>query len=170
MRTVIALLSVACLLAACDNGGPGNGTPDALLTDPGTGADTAAWDPGNPTNPCGGQGYGYGPDCVPDGALDCTQDPCIFGTCDVVAGQGVCTCREGYAGRICGECAVGFVVRGLRCVREDGCETFPCIFGTCRLLDDQPFCDCDTGYTGANCDQCADGYQAQDLRCVKEGA
>lgn len=171
MRTRIAFLVAACLAGtSCAEDGTNTVLPDNGATDPGTGPDTAAWDPGNPSETCGGYGYGTGPDCVPDGALDCTQDPCIFGTCETVDGQGVCRCDEGYAGRICGACADGWVERGLRCVRQEGCDTYPCVFGTCRILNQQPYCDCDAGYTGANCDECADGYRAQNLRCVKEGA
>ncbi len=170
-RTACAVLIAAALMvwgAACGDGGPAPNDPDSWHQDTGSGRDPGTWDPGTPGNGCGGYGYGTGPDCVPEGALDCTQDPCIFGTCVVVAGSGLCECQEGYAGRICGECAEGFVARGLRCARRDACDTFPCVFGTCRILNAQPVCDCDGGYTGENCDRCADGYRPQDLRCVKE--
>lgn len=166
---------LACLLAGLPMVavGCGDGGDDGLDTwtsvDPGTVTDTVVWDPGNPGTGCGGYGYGYGPDCVPEGALDCTQDPCIFGACEVVAGVGTCICLEGYAGRICGECAEGWVARGLRCVRMDACDGFPCAFGTCRILNTQPFCDCNIGYTGDHCDVCAEGFVASNLRCVEEG-
>lgn len=137
--------------------------------DTGGGTDTVTWDPGNPETGCSGYGYGYGPDCVPEGALDCTQDPCIFGTCEVISGVGTCVCLEGYDGRICGECARGWVARGLRCVLMDACVGFPCAFGTCRILNTQPFCDCNPGYTGDHCDACAEGFEAKNLRCVEEG-
>lgn len=167
MRTAWMVLLMP-LMVGCGGDGAPAGT-DAWTPDPGTGRDSTVWDPGTPSQECGGYGYGYGPDCVPPGALDCTQDPCIFGTCEVVGGAGTCICLEGYAGRICGECAEGWVARGLRCVRLDACDGFPCAFGTCRILNEQPFCDCDTGYTGDHCDACADGSEAKDLRCVEEG-
>lgn len=163
------LAGMLAAAAGCDGGGPGDDFDARAPIDPGLGTDTVPWDPGNPGTGCGGYGYGYGPDCVPPGALDCTQDPCIFGTCRVVGGAGACECLEGYAGRICGECAEGWVARGLRCVPANACDAYPCVFGTCRILNAQPFCDCDAGYTGDACDRCAEGYRAQDLRCVKEG-
>jgi len=164
----------ACLLAGLPlvAAGCGEGGDDLdtwTFDDTVTGTDTVTWDPGNPETGCGGYGYGYGPDCVPDGALDCTQDPCIFGTCEVISGVGTCVCLEGYDGRICGECAEGWVARGLRCVLMDACVGFPCAFGTCRILNTQPFCDCNPGYTGDHCDACAEGFEAKNLRCVEEG-
>jgi hypothetical protein len=165
LACLLAGLTVA--MAGCGDGGIED--VDTLASDDsGTGTDIVEWDPGNGGTGCGGYGYGYGPDCVPDGALDCTQDPCIFGSCEVISNVGTCVCLEGYAGRICGECAEGWVARGLRCVRMDACDGFPCAFGTCRIVNTQPFCDCNTGYTGDHCDVCAEGFMAKDLRCVEE--
>ena len=170
IRTAIA----ACLAAAvpfvfagCGEGGS-EINDVAGADDSGTGTDIVEWDPGSGGTGCGGYGYGYRPDRRPDGALDSTQAPCIFGTCELAAGVGTCVCLEGYDGRICGECAQGWVVRGLRCVRVDACHGFPCAFGTCRIVNTQPFCDCDTGYAGDHCDACADGFIPKNLRCVLE--
>lgn len=166
---VLACLMAGLTLAMAGCGDGGIEDVDSLTPgDSATGTDIVEWDPGNGGTGCGGYGYGYGPDCVPDGALDCTQDPCIFGSCEEISNVGTCVCLEGYAGRICGECAEGWVARGLRCVRQDACDGFPCAFGTCRIVNTQPFCDCNTGYTGDHCDVCAEGFMAKDLRCVEE--
>lgn len=164
---ILALATVASGLFGCGDGGPGIDDVE-MDDDSGTATDVVEWDPGSGETGCGGYGYGYGSDCVPEGSLDCTQDPCIFGSCEVVAGAGTCVCLEGYDGRICGECAQGWVARGLRCVRLDACHGFPCAFGTCRIVNTQPFCDCNTGYTGDHCDACAEGFMAKNLRCVEE--
>ncbi|HNZ03002.1 MAG TPA: hypothetical protein PKK50_02550 [Myxococcota bacterium] len=169
-RTVLQTCLLAGFVALMSGCGPDVFDDlDTLNTDDtSTGFDAVEWDPGNPGTECGGYGYGYGPDCVPEGALDCTQDPCIFGNCVLVSGVGTCVCLEGYDGRICGECAEGWVARGLRCVRLDVCDGYTCAFGTCRILNTQPFCDCDIGYTGDHCDVCADGFVPMNLRCVEE--
>ena len=83
----------------------------------------------------------YGPDCAP-----C---PCVHGTCDDGhAGDGSCTCTDGYWGESCEEAPVD-------------CSTSPCQNGgACAPGPDAGFtCDCAVGFEGETCatniDDCA---------------
>lgn len=127
------------------------------------------WNPGDSDaeDNCTGSGYGYGDNCRPP-AVDCSQDPCIFGQCREIAGAVVCDCWEGYDGKFCDECAEGFVIRGLRCIKLDACADFGCVFGDCIVINATPVCNCLEGYAGTLCDACAEGYKVQDLHCEPE--
>lgn len=168
------LLAFVLLVAGCGDE-PGDRAPDGDTAEDGDDepdpTDGDGWNPDgdDPVDePCqDGYGYGYG-DCEPD-ILDCSQDPCIFGECVGVGVSARCLCREGYTGTLCGVCAPGYVVRGLRCVPRDACEDYPCVYGTCRMINARPICNCEIGYTGDHCDRCDAGYRAEELRCVPEG-
>ncbi len=64
------------------------------------------------------EGYvAVGLDCVPAGG--CADSPCAHGTCrPQQEGDFTCDCHEGYAGRLCDECAEGYHVEDLRCVPD----------------------------------------------------
>lgn len=158
---------LALLVAACGDGGSTPVTPpfgDLDSTDA-----ESAFDPGDYDNDgsCSGEGYGDG--CTPvTGTLDCSQGPCVFGTCRDDGAGGYCVCDTGYTGTLCNTCADGYRVQGLACIANDACASMACVYGTCRVLNEQPFCVCETGYSGTLCDACADGYHENNLRCVAD--
>jgi len=154
-------------LFACADSGDSKFNPDPYV--PGDEDDSGDEDEFNPTDGdeddvC--SGYGYGGECPSNDGLDCDDDPCVFGSCVKKNGEGVCECWDGYTGETCATCAVGYVVQGLRCVKEDICGNFNCLYGTCIEINGQPVCDCYDGYSGTLCDECADGYVPENLRCV----
>jgi len=108
-------------------------------------------------------------DCTDETASEtCALSPCVRGYCDDATGQVVCDCQEGYAGRLCDQCAEGYEPKGLVCVKPGACASDPCVFGACYDVAGEVLCQCQEGYAGMLCDQCAQGYHAKDLHCVAD--
>eukprot|EP01063_Lacrimia_lanifica_P018464 TRINITY_DN2536_c0_g1_i2.p1 TRINITY_DN2536_c0_g1~~TRINITY_DN2536_c0_g1_i2.p1 ORF type:complete len:2247 (+),score=148.96 TRINITY_DN2536_c0_g1_i2:33-6773(+) len=103
------------------------------------------------------EGYIDYPTC-----LQCTAEGYCNGnsvnvTDDGMGGACVCTCREGYAGESCGECAPGFIGYPAceACTIEEHCDGHALSVtddgnGACK-------CICGDGYGGPGCSACAEG-------------
>ncbi len=104
-----------------------------------------------------------GVDCVENEECPAV-DPCSGrGDCDDSSGVVVCTCHEGYAGVLCGECAGGYHDDGGQCVRDEVCLENTCSHhGSCEDSTGVVVCTCDVGYEGEFCDTCDAGYQDND--------
>eukprot|EP01063_Lacrimia_lanifica_P024273 TRINITY_DN3220_c0_g7_i1.p1 TRINITY_DN3220_c0_g7~~TRINITY_DN3220_c0_g7_i1.p1 ORF type:complete len:2491 (+),score=389.07 TRINITY_DN3220_c0_g7_i1:59-7531(+) len=106
----------------------------------------------------------------------CTVEEHCGGNADSVKDDGlnqkcVCTCRMGFAGPSCGECAVGFAPPGLCNSCATGYVTYPrceectiqqhCSGKAASVTSDsrgECSCTCNEGFTGDSCDECAAGY------------
>jgi len=103
--------------------------------------------------------------------------------------NGVCVCSEGYAGITCEHCALGYVLSGDVCVRNQSstsnCKSDTCgcrqranngeclgPLGTCtELAGGSVSCSCDPAYhaTGERCEKCLPGYYGYPLCQKREG-
>ncbi|XP_078423897.1 stabilin-2 [Cetorhinus maximus] len=113
-------------------------------------------------------GY-WGPDCLecPGGVIS----PCNNrGDCfDGMGGDGVCNCKDGFAGVACEKCAKESTY-GSDCSSE--CE---CVHGDCKNgITGDGKCTCYSGYTGTKCDQPIPACRAlqcpENTRCSEEAA
>ena len=69
----------------------------------------------------GGSGSGYGD---MDAGFDCTQTPCLYGTCGTQSEAAyVCECQEGYGGERCDTCDTGYAAIGC----DDCSSDFQCV-------------------------------------------
>ncbi|XP_071400423.1 stabilin-2, partial [Centroberyx affinis] len=110
-------------------------------------------------------GY-WGPDCI-----ECPEhanSPCSNnGVCsDGMGGNGTCSCKVGFAGTACEDCAPDRY--GPTCS-----SVCTCVHGLCNTgLQGDGICTCFSGYKGPNCDQelpeCAALSCQQNSRCMEE--
>lgn len=86
------------------------------------------------------------------------QEPCIACNCSEKGSVGACnpnggecSCKPGYSGQRCDQCAIGFNGRD--------CEKCSCdIRGTIPGGECEDRCQCKNFVEGRNCDKCVDGY------------
>ncbi|XP_078138357.1 stabilin-2-like [Centroberyx gerrardi] len=110
-------------------------------------------------------GY-WGPDCI-----ECPEhanSPCSNnGVCsDGMGGNGTCSCKVGYAGTACEDCAPNRY--GPTCS-----SVCTCVHGLCNMgLQGDGKCTCFSGYKGPKCDlelpECASLSCQQNSRCMEE--
>jgi hypothetical protein len=85
------------------------------------------------------------------------------GTCDVVAGDTVCECDEGYEGEQCDACASGEALQGGECVSLCDADDAPdCgVNGECAVDEGTATCRCEHPFGGEDCTDCAEGFALQ---------
>ncbi|XP_062339471.1 stabilin-2 [Osmerus eperlanus] len=110
-------------------------------------------------------GY-WGPDCI-----ECPEEakmPCSNnGVCsDGMGGNGTCTCKPGFSGTACEDCAENHY--GATC--SSVCR---CVHGLCNSgIHGDGKCTCFSGYKGPNCDlalpECVAMSCPENSRCIEE--
>ena len=90
----------------------------------------------------------------------CEELACTYGSCAVAITAPTCSCDQGYAGRRCDECAVGFhPLSDGACAADEHCTEASCsAHATCDDQTGSPVCTCETGYAGRRCEGCAAGH------------
>lgn len=99
-----------------------------------------------------------------------SSDPCAkvacsdHGLCSAVKGEATCTCDEGYAGALCGNCAAGYQDNDNSGTCQPTCAAsgLVCHHGECSDAQGTAACVCAATWAGADCQECAEGYQDND--------
>ncbi|XP_060593449.1 neurogenic locus notch homolog protein 3-like [Ruditapes philippinarum] len=73
----------------------------------------------------------------------CQPNPCIHGSCIDLRNDFVCTCDQGFEGRICN-------------ISNSMCKSSPCVHGTCFDNKDGFVCSCSAGFRGKYCNTSID--------------
>lgn len=107
----------------------------------------------------------------PLGCEQCTCDPVGSQNNNCEPSSGQCTCRQGYTGSDCSQCADGYTLEPTT-ARPDG-ECVPCgcnpigvLNASCSLTG---ACHCMAAYSGNKCDRCASGYYNTSSMCAPCG-
>jgi len=111
MKYLLLPVLSAAVLMACGDPAP----PPTPLPLPPAGAEARYPYPGDvwetAEDPFGACAYGYDECGDGYGAIDCGDNPCVYGTCTESNYEGhFCACQPGYAGRHCAVCADDYAV------------------------------------------------------------
>ncbi|XP_065181515.1 uncharacterized protein LOC135812115 [Sycon ciliatum] len=95
------------------------------------------------------------------GHIQCVPCACSANGAESCDDTGNCTCREGFSGSRCQDCASGFYRFGEDCVRC-ACSVIGARSGTkCNQTTGQ--CNCLASFSGQQCTYCRDGQFANDI-------